>query len=87
MTLNHRTPRGHYLALDDSEEPRLVPLPDKISHFGDAVIVRHGRHARVLDNHSTSGTFLNGRRIVATNVIDGDVISVGDQNVRYIVID
>ena len=42
-----------------------------------AILVRHGRHFRVLDNRSSNGTFVNGRRIVATNVSAGDMISVG----------
>jgi pSer/pThr/pTyr-binding forkhead associated (FHA) protein len=42
-----------------------------------AILVRHGEHLRVLDNRSANGTFVNGRRIVATNVAAGDVIDLG----------
>lgn len=49
-----------------------------------AIIVRHGRFARVLDNRSRHGTFLNGRRIVATNITNGDVITIGQVELRYI---
>ncbi len=49
-----------------------------------AIIVRHGRYARVLDNRSRHGTFLNGRRIVATNIKDGDVIAIGPVAMRYV---
>ncbi len=49
-----------------------------------AIIVRHGRHARVLDNRSANGTFLNGRRIVATNLQDGDLVAVGSVVMRYV---
>ena len=42
-----------------------------------AILVRHGRHLRLLDNRSANGTFVNGRRIVATNLIAGDVIDLG----------
>ena len=31
-----------------------------------AIIVRHGRFARLLDNRSANGTFVNGRRVLAT---------------------
>lgn len=42
-----------------------------------AILVRHGRHLRLLDNRSSNGTFVNGRRIVATNISHGDVIEIG----------
>jgi pSer/pThr/pTyr-binding forkhead associated (FHA) protein len=49
-----------------------------------AIIVRHGRHARVLDNRSANGTFLNGRRILATNLEHGDVVRVGPIAMQYL---
>lgn len=49
-----------------------------------AIIVRHGRYARVLDNRSANGTFLNGRRIVATNLAHGDVVRVGPIAMQYL---
>jgi hypothetical protein len=49
-----------------------------------AILVRHGRHVRLLDNRSSNGTFVNGRRIVATNIADGDVIEVGPVLLRYV---
>jgi hypothetical protein len=42
-----------------------------------AIVVRYGRHARVLDDRSSNGTFVNGSRIVATTLSEGDVIRVG----------
>ena len=42
-----------------------------------AIIVLHGRFVRVLDNRSTAGTYVNGRRMVAGNIQHGDVIQVG----------
>jgi pSer/pThr/pTyr-binding forkhead associated (FHA) protein len=48
-----------------------------------AILVRHGHYFRLLDNRSANGTFLNGRRIVATNVSDGDVIRVGPLMMRF----
>jgi pSer/pThr/pTyr-binding forkhead associated (FHA) protein len=51
-----------------------------------AIVVLHGRHARVLDNRSSNGTFVNGRRIVATNLHDGDVIRLGAIAIQYIAI-
>jgi hypothetical protein len=49
-----------------------------------AIFVRHGRHLRLLDNRSSNGTFVNGRRIVATNVSDGDLIEIGPVMLRCV---
>ena len=49
-----------------------------------AIIVRHGRHARILDNRSSNGTYLNGRRVVATNLHNGDVIWIGPVALQYV---
>jgi len=48
-----------------------------------AIIVRHGRYARILDNRSSNGTFLNGRRILAMNIRDNDVIRLGPIAMQY----
>jgi pSer/pThr/pTyr-binding forkhead associated (FHA) protein len=61
------------------EEPRVSR-----SH---AILVKHGRYARVLDNRSSNGTYVNGRRIVATNLQNGDVICVGSVAMQYLEID
>ena len=49
-----------------------------------AILVRHGHHTRLLDNRSANGTFVNGRRIVATNIVDGDVIRIGPVVMTYL---
>jgi pSer/pThr/pTyr-binding forkhead associated (FHA) protein len=49
-----------------------------------ALVVRHGRVVRVLDNRSTAGTYVNGRRVVATNLQNGDVIRVGPVVMQYV---
>ena len=54
-----------------------------ISH---AILVRHGRHMRVFDNRSSNGTFVNGRRVAATNLEHGDVLRVGPVAMRYVVV-
>jgi hypothetical protein len=48
-----------------------------------ALVVRHGRVVRVLDNRSTAGTYVNGRRVIATNIENGDVIRVGPVVMQY----
>jgi pSer/pThr/pTyr-binding forkhead associated (FHA) protein len=93
--------RGHYLALRDGGETRLLRLDQAVTHVGrgagadirfdehrvsrdHAILVRHGRYCRLLDNRSANGTFLNGRRIVATNVYTGDEINVGAVAFQYL---
>jgi FHA domain len=49
-----------------------------------AILVRQGHHTRLLDNRSANGTFVNGRRIVATNIADGDVIRIGPVVMTYL---
>ena len=49
-----------------------------------AILVRRGHHTRLLDNRSANGTFVNGRRIIATNITDGDVIRAGPVVMTYL---
>lgn len=49
-----------------------------------AILVRHGHHTRVLDNRSANGTFVNGRRIIAANIVGDDVIRIGPVVMTYI---
>jgi pSer/pThr/pTyr-binding forkhead associated (FHA) protein len=52
-----------------------------------AILVRHGRYFRLLDNRSVNGIFVNGRRIVATTLSPGDVIELGPARLRFVEID
>jgi pSer/pThr/pTyr-binding forkhead associated (FHA) protein len=61
-----------------------VRFDDRRVSRDHAIIVRHGRYARVLDNRSMNGTFVNGYRIVATNLRDGDVIRLGPLAMTYV---
>lgn len=57
------------------------------SHFvsrDHAILVRHGRNLRLLDNRSANGTFVNGRRIVATPLHSGDVIDLGPVRLQLV---
>jgi pSer/pThr/pTyr-binding forkhead associated (FHA) protein len=49
-----------------------------------AILVRHGRFFRLLDNRSSNGTYVNGRRIVATNIASGDLIELGPVRLRFV---
>jgi len=49
-----------------------------------AILVRHGRFFRLLDNRSSNGTYVNGRRIVAVGIASGDLIEIGPVRVRFV---
>jgi hypothetical protein len=49
-----------------------------------AIVVRYGNHVRLLDDRSSNGTFLNGTRIVASDMEQDDVIRLGRLAFRYI---
>ena len=51
-----------------------------------AILVRYGRHVRVLDDRSSAGTFVNGLRVVATDLEDGDVVVIGPVAISYVVV-
>jgi hypothetical protein len=48
-----------------------------------AIIVIDGDNARVLDDRGGSGTYVNGERTLASELIDGDVITFGPITVTY----
>jgi hypothetical protein len=49
-----------------------------------AIVVPRSRGARILDDRSSYGTFVNGRRIQQTDLRDGDVIVLGRVMLRYL---
>jgi hypothetical protein len=51
-----------------------------------AIVVRYGRHVRVLDDRSSAGTFVNGVRVIATDLTDGDVVRLGPIAFTYVVV-
>jgi two-component system, cell cycle response regulator len=61
-----------------------IRLEDDHVSIDHAIIVRHGRSARLLDHQSPSGTFLNGRRIRTAKLRDGDVIQLGSIRLQYV---
>jgi pSer/pThr/pTyr-binding forkhead associated (FHA) protein len=52
-----------------------------------AILVRHGRYFRLLDNRSANGTLVDGHRITATNLSSGDVIDLGPVRLEFLEID
>jgi hypothetical protein len=49
-----------------------------------AILVPRASGARILDDRSSYGTFVNGRRIQQTELYDGDVIVLGRVMLRYL---
>jgi pSer/pThr/pTyr-binding forkhead associated (FHA) protein len=49
-----------------------------------AILVQRGARVRLLDDRSANGTFVNGRRIVESELRDGDVVLIGPVELRYV---
>src|SRR5947209_5010010 len=49
-----------------------------------AILVPRVSGARILDDRSSNGTFVNGRRVQQADLSDGDVIVVGRVLLRYL---
>jgi pSer/pThr/pTyr-binding forkhead associated (FHA) protein len=49
-----------------------------------AILVPRPTGARVLDDRSSNGTFVNGRRIVQADLKHGDVLTLGRVVLRYL---
>lgn len=49
-----------------------------------AIFVQRGAGARILDDRSANGTFVNGRRITQADLHSGDMIVLGRVVLRYL---
>jgi pSer/pThr/pTyr-binding forkhead associated (FHA) protein len=49
-----------------------------------AILVPRSEGARILDDRSSNGTFVNGRRVQQADLSDGDVIVLGRIVLRYL---
>jgi hypothetical protein len=49
-----------------------------------AILARYGHHIRILDDRSSGGTWVNGTRVFAIDLVDGDVIRLGRLALRYL---
>ena len=49
-----------------------------------AMLVQRPGGSRLLDDRSSNGTFVNGRRIVQADLQDGDVLVLGRVVLRYL---
>jgi len=49
-----------------------------------AILVQRGPSVRLLDDRSANGTFVNGRRIIESDLENGDVLLIGPVALRYV---
>jgi pSer/pThr/pTyr-binding forkhead associated (FHA) protein len=49
-----------------------------------AILVQRGARVRLLDDRSSNGTFVNGRRIIESELRDGDVVLIGPVALSYV---
>jgi FHA domain len=61
-----------------------VRLEDPHVSRRHAILALRGSGARVLDDRSANGTFVNGRRVTAAQLSDGDVLRFGRAVLRYL---
>ncbi len=52
-----------------------------------AIIAQRGDGVRVLDDRSSTGTFVNGRQITVAYLTDGDVLRLGRVVFRFVEIE
>jgi hypothetical protein len=60
-----------------------VRLDDPHVSRRHAIIALRGEGARVLDDRSSNGTFVNGQEVTVAHLVDGDVLRVGRAVFRY----
>jgi pSer/pThr/pTyr-binding forkhead associated (FHA) protein len=61
-----------------------VRIEDQRVSRRHAILVQRGARVRLLDDRSSNGTFVNGRRIIESDLEDGDVILIGPVAMRYV---
>ena len=61
-----------------------VRLEDAHVSRRHAILALRGDGARVLDDRSSNGTFVNGRRVTVSALGDGDVLRFGRAVLRYV---
>ncbi len=91
---------GRYVEVQGPNETLLIPLAGDVVHVGrglaadlrldDASVSRrhavlvNGDTVRVLDDRSSNGTFVNGRRVSQAELRNGDVLVIGRVVLRYL---
>jgi len=60
-----------------------VRLDDHTVSARHAIVVLRADRLRILDDRSTNGTFVNGRRVDESELDDGDVVTLGRVVLTY----
>jgi pSer/pThr/pTyr-binding forkhead associated (FHA) protein len=60
-----------------------VHLDDQSVSRRHAILHQRAGGARILDDRSANGTFVNGRRVTAAELVDGDVVVLGRVVLTY----
>jgi len=61
-----------------------IRLEDNSVSSRHAILIPRGRRARILDDRSLNGTFVNGRRVEHADLSDGDIIVIGRFQLGYV---
>lgn len=61
-----------------------LQLDDSSVSHRHAIVIPHDAGARILDDRSLNGTFVNGQRSEHVDLHDGDVITIGRFELRYV---
>ncbi len=60
-----------------------IRLDDHTVSARHAIVVVRADRLRILDDRSTNGTFVNGRRVEESALADGDVVTLGRVVLTY----
>jgi pSer/pThr/pTyr-binding forkhead associated (FHA) protein len=60
-----------------------VCLEDASVSRRHAILLREGDSVRLLDDRSLNGVFVNGERVSATVLSDGDVVTIGRNEILF----
>jgi hypothetical protein len=75
------TEAGRYIGRGLAADLRLDEDSVSRSH---AILVYRSSGSRILDDRSSNGTFVNGRRVTQADLKDGDVLVLGRVILRYL---
>ena len=63
--------------------PADICLEDPSVSRRHAMILREGESVRILDDRSLNGVFVNGERVTAAELKDGDVLQLGRNELTF----
>ncbi len=60
-----------------------IVIPDVLASRHHATLVPSDHGAKILDNRSINGTFVNGRRVHVASLRDGDIVTIGNVDLVF----